>query len=106
MYKKIVVSQIYNWKIKSGMTSFMNTLVVNFWWFIILLISFSFHREDPRFVAFQKEGSVGIRLIGGNEVGIFVTAVQPGSPASIQGLQPADKILKVRALFCVRKSMT
>lgn len=65
---------------------------------IILLTSFSFHREDPRFVAFQKEGSVGIRLIGGNEVGIFVTAVQPGSPASIQGLQPADKILKVRVL--------
>lgn len=54
-----------------------------------------FNREDARFVAFQKEGSVGIRLIGGNQVGIFVTAVQPGSPASIQGLQPADKILKV-----------
>lgn len=46
-------------------------------------------------MAFQKEGSVGIRLIGGNEVGIFVTAVQPGSPAALQGLQPADKILKV-----------
>ncbi|XP_063232156.1 LOW QUALITY PROTEIN: tight junction protein ZO-1 [Bacillus rossius redtenbacheri] len=50
---------------------------------------------DPRFITFQKEGSVGIRLTGGNEVGIFVTAVQPGSPASVQGLQPGDKILKV-----------
>ncbi|XP_034234792.1 tight junction protein ZO-1-like isoform X3 [Thrips palmi] len=50
---------------------------------------------DPRFVTFQKEGSVGIRLTGGNEVGVFVTAVQPGSPASLQGLQPGDKILKV-----------
>lgn len=59
-----------------------------------------FSREDPRFVAFQKEGSVGIRLIGGNEVGIFVTAVQPNSPASLQGLQPADKILKVREVRC------
>jgi tight junction protein 1 len=38
---------------------------------------------------------VGIRLTGGNEAGIFVTAVQPGSPASLQGLQPGDKILKV-----------
>lgn len=38
---------------------------------------------------------MGIRLTGGNEVGIFVTAVQPGSPASLQGLQPGDKILKV-----------
>lgn len=53
------------------------------------------HRPDPRFITFQKEGSVGIRLTGGNEVGIFVTAVQPGSPAFAQGLQPGDKILKV-----------
>ena len=50
---------------------------------------------DPRFISFQKSGSVGIRLTGGNEVGIFVTAVQPGSPAAQQGLQPGDKILKV-----------
>ena len=50
---------------------------------------------DPRFISFQKAGSVGIRLTGGNEVGIFVTAVQPGSPAAQQGLQPGDKILKV-----------
>ncbi|XP_071440412.1 tight junction protein ZO-3 isoform X2 [Hetaerina americana] len=53
---------------------------------------------DPRFITFQKEGSVGIRLTGGNEVGIFVTAVQPGSPASLQGLQPGDKILKVNGM--------
>jgi tight junction protein 1 len=38
---------------------------------------------------------VGIRLTGGNDVGIFVTAVQPGSPAAQQGLQPGDKIIKV-----------
>ena len=52
-------------------------------------------RPDPRFISFQKAGSVGIRLTGGNDVGIFVTAVQPGSPAAQQGLQPGDKILKV-----------
>ncbi|XP_013775348.1 tight junction protein ZO-1-like [Limulus polyphemus] len=50
---------------------------------------------DPRLVSFQKDGSVGIRLTGGNEAGIFVTSVQPGSPASLQGLQPGDKVLKV-----------
>lgn len=50
---------------------------------------------EPRFISFQKEGSVGIRLTGGNVAGIFVTAVQPGSPASLQGLTPGDKILKV-----------
>lgn len=54
-----------------------------------------FCRPDPRFVSFKKEGSVGIRLTGGNEVGIFVTAVQPGSQAQVQGLIPGDKILKV-----------
>jgi len=36
-----------------------------------------------------------VRLSGGNETGVFVTAVQAGSPASLQGLQPGDKILKV-----------
>lgn len=36
-----------------------------------------------------------MRLSGGNETGVFVTAVQAGSPASLQGLQPGDKILKV-----------
>ncbi|XP_004529166.1 tight junction protein ZO-1 isoform X4 [Ceratitis capitata] len=51
--------------------------------------------SEPRFISFQKEGSVGIRLTGGNESGIYVTAVQPGSPASLQGLTPGDKILKV-----------
>lgn len=43
---------------------------------------------EPRYITFQKEGSVGIRLTGGNEVGIFVTAVQQNSPASMQGLVP------------------
>lgn len=51
--------------------------------------------SEPRYISFQKEGSVGIRLTGGNEAGIFVTAVQPGSAASMQGLTPGDKILKV-----------
>ncbi|XP_049278998.1 uncharacterized protein LOC125761682 isoform X5 [Anopheles funestus] len=50
---------------------------------------------EPRYITFQKEGSVGIRLTGGNEVGIFVTAVQQNSPASAQGLVTGDKILKV-----------
>lgn len=51
--------------------------------------------SEPRYITFQKEGSVGIRLTGGNEVGIFVTAVQQNSPASMQGLVPGDKLLKV-----------
>jgi tight junction protein 1 len=58
-------------------------------------------RPDPRFISFQKDGSVGIRLTGGNDSGIFVTAVQPGSPAAQQGLQPGDKIIKVRSLLAL-----
>ncbi|XP_071033804.1 tight junction protein ZO-1 isoform X2 [Parasteatoda tepidariorum] len=50
---------------------------------------------DPRFISFQKDGTVGIRLTGGNDVGIFVTGVQHGTPAFLQGLQSGDKILKV-----------
>ncbi|KAK2721760.1 tight junction protein ZO-2-like isoform X3 [Artemia franciscana] len=55
------------------------------------------HRPtDNTVIRFRKEGgSVGIRLTGGNETGVFVSAVQPGSAASIQGLQAGDKILKV-----------
>ncbi|XP_037082457.1 tight junction protein ZO-1-like [Pollicipes pollicipes] len=53
---------------------------------------------DPRFVSFQKEGSVGIRLTGGNKTGIYVTAVQASSPAAVQGLQPGDKIIKVNGM--------
>ncbi|CAL1264673.1 unnamed protein product [Larinioides sclopetarius] len=50
---------------------------------------------DPRFITFQKDGTVGIRLTGGNEAGIFVTGVQHGTAAFLQGLQSGDKILKV-----------
>ncbi len=52
---------------------------------------------DSRLVSFRKEsGSVGVRVIGGNEVGIFVSAVQAGSPAANKGVRPGDKILRVR----------
>ena len=60
---------------------------------------------EPRFISFQKEGSVGIRVTGGNQVGIFVTAVQPGSPSALQGLIPGDKILKVGHSFLIETSM-
>ncbi|CAG4959566.1 unnamed protein product [Colias eurytheme] len=51
--------------------------------------------SEPRLISFQKEGSVGLRLCGGNRSGVFVSGVQPASPAALQGLTPADKILKV-----------
>ncbi|XP_044053726.1 tight junction protein ZO-2-like isoform X2 [Siniperca chuatsi] len=46
-------------------------------------------------VNFQKGDSVGLRLAGGNDVGIFIASVQDGSPAEEEGLRIGDQILKV-----------
>ncbi|XP_074525674.1 tight junction protein ZO-2b isoform X2 [Halichoeres trimaculatus] len=46
-------------------------------------------------VNFQKGDSVGLRLAGGNDVGIFIASVQEGSPAEEEGLHVGDQILKV-----------
>ncbi|XP_046728180.1 tight junction protein ZO-2 isoform X1 [Silurus meridionalis] len=46
-------------------------------------------------VSFQKGESVGLRLAGGNDVGIFIAGVQEGSPAEEEGLCVGDQIMKV-----------
>ncbi|KAI7797996.1 putative tight junction protein ZO-2-like, partial [Triplophysa rosa] len=46
-------------------------------------------------VSFQKGESVGLRLVGGNDVGIFIAGVQEGSPAEEEGLRVGDQIMKV-----------
>uniref|UniRef100_A0AAR2JC52 Tight junction protein 2b (zona occludens 2) n=1 Tax=Pygocentrus nattereri TaxID=42514 RepID=A0AAR2JC52_PYGNA len=46
-------------------------------------------------VSFQKGESVGLRLAGGNDAGIFVAGVQEGSPAEEEGLRVGDQIMKV-----------
>ncbi|KAM3939946.1 tight junction protein ZO-3 isoform 2-T3 [Leptodactylus fuscus] len=53
------------------------------------------YSPDARLVQFQKERSIGLRLAGGNDVGIFVAAVQEGSPAAREGLKEGDQILQV-----------
>ncbi|NXX51775.1 ZO3 protein, partial [Tricholaema leucomelas] len=53
------------------------------------------YSADCRVVHFVKAKSVGLRLAGGNDVGIFVSGVQEGSPAASQGLQEGDQILQV-----------
>ncbi|MGH0156105.1 UNVERIFIED_CONTAM: hypothetical protein FKN15_060795 [Acipenser sinensis] len=45
-----------------------------------------------------EEDSVGLRLAGGNDVGIFVGGVKPGSLASQQGIEEGDQILKVNGV--------
>uniref|UniRef100_A0A8C1BU64 Tight junction protein 3 n=2 Tax=Cyprinus carpio TaxID=7962 RepID=A0A8C1BU64_CYPCA len=54
--------------------------------------------SDQNHVSFVKEGSVGLRLVGGNDVGIFVGGVQPNSPAQRQGMQEGDQILEVNGV--------
>ncbi|XP_078718404.1 tight junction protein 2 isoform X4 [Lampetra fluviatilis] len=49
---------------------------------------------EMKLVKFRKGESVGLRLAGGNDVGIFVAGVQEGSPASTQGLEEGDQLLK------------
>uniref|UniRef100_A0A8D0DF18 Tight junction protein 2b (zona occludens 2) n=1 Tax=Sander lucioperca TaxID=283035 RepID=A0A8D0DF18_SANLU len=52
-------------------------------------------RPNTVMVNFQKGDSVGLRLAGGNDVGIFIASVQEGSPAEEEGLRIGDQILKV-----------
>lgn len=55
-------------------------------------------------VRFRKGDSVGLRLAGGNDVGIFVGGIQEGTSADQEGLLEGDQILKVRkAPSCVWK---
>ncbi|RCN35506.1 PDZ/DHR/GLGF domain protein [Ancylostoma caninum] len=53
-------------------------------------------QNGVRTVTFRKVGgSVGIRVIGGNEVGIFVSAVAADSPAALHGVCCGDRIVEV-----------
>ncbi|XP_034513391.1 tight junction protein ZO-3 isoform X3 [Ailuropoda melanoleuca] len=53
------------------------------------------YSPDSRVVRFSKGTTIGLRLAGGNDVGIFVSGVQEGSPADGQGIQEGDQILQV-----------
>ncbi|XP_048860364.1 tight junction protein ZO-3 isoform X1 [Brienomyrus brachyistius] len=56
------------------------------------------YSSDLRKVEFVKENSVGLRLVGGNDVGIFVAGVQPHSPAHQQGMKEGDQMLQVNGV--------
>ncbi|XP_041042385.1 tight junction protein ZO-2a isoform X3 [Carcharodon carcharias] len=51
-----------------------------------------------KMVQFRKGESVGLRLAGGNDVGIFVAGVQDGSPAENEGLEEGDQLLKINSM--------
>ncbi|XP_020826967.1 tight junction protein ZO-3 isoform X2 [Phascolarctos cinereus] len=53
------------------------------------------YSPDTQVVRFTKGASIGVRLAGGNDVGIFIASVQEGSPADAQGIREGDQILQV-----------
>ncbi|CAN9500580.1 unnamed protein product [Ophioblennius macclurei] len=53
------------------------------------------YSSDLRTVSFIKERNLGLRLVGGNDVGIFVGGVQPNSPAYEQRMKEGDQIMQV-----------
>ena len=54
---------------------------------------------DAHVISFHKGASVGLKLIGGNEVGIYVAGIKPGSPAEESGVAIADRISCVSFLI-------
>uniref|UniRef100_A0A3P9LUU2 Tight junction protein 2a (zona occludens 2) n=1 Tax=Oryzias latipes TaxID=8090 RepID=A0A3P9LUU2_ORYLA len=55
-------------------------------------------RPNTMMVLFKKGDSVGLRLAGGNDVGIFIAGVQEDSPADQEGLRTGDQIMKVNSM--------
>ncbi|XP_035706927.1 tight junction protein ZO-1-like [Folsomia candida] len=55
------------------------------------------HKSTPRFINFLKKSSspLGLKLIGGNNIGIYIGALHPQTPAATSGLLPGDRILRV-----------
>lgn len=94
-----MLCKLYNtWRTRYSKVSIDTSLLLLFFLYYLYLLTRPPICDAPvRTVLLEKppEGSVGIRLTGGNKVGIFVSAVQPGIAASLQGLQPGDKLLKV-----------
>lgn len=58
-----------------------------------------------KLVKFRKGESVGLRLAGGNDVGIFVAGVLEDSPAAKEGLEEGDQILRVRYFIFITASV-
>ncbi|KAF7658383.1 hypothetical protein LDENG_00013750 [Lucifuga dentata] len=52
------------------------------------------YSSDVNTVSFVKDSSVGLRLVGGNDVGIFVGGVQPNSSAYMLGMKEGDQIMQ------------
>lgn len=64
-------------------------------WPYFLFLACKSCSPNTKMVRFKKGDSVGLRLAGGNDVGIFIAGIQEGTSADQEGLQEGDQILKV-----------
>ena len=53
-----------------------------------------YHEQRLLYPVMKKSGDLGVRLVGGNAVGIFIHSVDMDSPAYNIGLRSADQILE------------
>lgn len=67
----------------------------------LTIVSTPIVRPSMKLVKFKKGESVGLRLAGGNDVGIFVAGVLEDSPAAKEGLEEGDQILRVRGFHFI-----
>ena len=50
---------------------------------------------EPRTVSFHSDGKIGVKIVGGNKDGIFISAVEGGSPAENNGITEGDLIISI-----------
>lgn len=67
---------------------------------------FPLFRPNTKMIQFRKGESVGMRLAGGNDVGIFIAGVQEGSAAEQEGLEEGDQLLKVTLVILLLDKCT
>lgn len=58
--------------------------------------------EEPRYVHFERNPpstAIGVGIIGGNNIGIFISDIQKNSLAGQSELKAGDQILLVSAIY-------
>lgn len=56
----------------------------------------SIYEEEPRLIRIKTDKckNLGIKLCGGNKVGIFINEIKPGSLGALEGIRTGDQILE------------
>lgn len=79
------------------MTKFRVVYRANFIFYRCLL--FARRRSKTVRISKSEDDSVGIKICGGNKIGIFVSDIVPDSPASNSNLAVGDRLINVSMLL-------